>query len=55
MANENRITSVDFPLIAGCECLCFQHVPHGDSDRKTTFAETKCGKVYHAFQSGLKG
>ena len=28
-----------------CECLCFQHVPHCDSEQKMACAETKCGKV----------
>jgi hypothetical protein len=25
--------------------LSFQHRPYGGNDRKTTFAETECGKV----------
>jgi hypothetical protein len=53
IANENCLTSNTFSQMTCCECLCFQHVPHCDSEQKTAFAETKCGKVSLAMLAGL--
>ena len=53
IANENRITSDNFLKIPCCERLYFQPMPHGNSNRKTTCAETFCGKLYLTMLAGL--
>jgi hypothetical protein len=49
MANANGITARTWPKMPCRKPLSFQHRPYGGHDRKTTFAETECGIVYHAF------
>jgi hypothetical protein len=45
MANANGITASTWPKMPCRKPLSFQHRPYGGNDRKTTFAETECGKL----------
>jgi hypothetical protein len=53
MANANGITASTWPKMPFRKPLSFQHRPYGGNDRKTTFAETECGKVSLAMRAGL--
>jgi hypothetical protein len=45
IANANGITASTWPKMPFRKPLSFQHRPYGGNDRKTTFAETECGKL----------